>query len=189
MRVIPWLLTVAGAIWTTGNLVALIVAFAAFAWAPPQAEVISRAGAGAVFGLVLERWSGWVVVPLFMALLALGWIAGSAWRVKRPATAAAWILAMAVIWAVHAVNHQTVVEANQLAGRLRAAPAANTAEAAAGGDLERRFAELHRRSERWHVAETLLALGLFAGGSILALRQGGRARPVGPATSPAPVTG
>jgi hypothetical protein len=188
MRVIGWMLTLAGAIWATGNLALLLVAGAAFHWAPPHHDLITRAGAGAVFGTALEAWSNAVTIPLTLALVALGWITGSTWRNGRKPLTGMWLGLMVGIWAIHAVNHDIVVEANQLAAEMRGEatpqpsatgstpPPQDAAAETAKSAREARFAALHVAATRWHSVETLIALGLLVGGSVLVLRRPG-ARP------------
>lgn len=187
MRVIPWALTVSGAVWTTGNAVVAAAAIAAFQWQRSNPGAISREGLGGAVGAGFGLWSSLVTVPLFVAMVSLGWLAGTAWRTGKRVRAAWIIAAMAILWGVHSVNHQTVVEANQLAAGIRelraaAVVATSTTESSAGGatpvgaatplaNLEQRFAVQHQASERWHGIETLLSLALLVGGSIVLLRR------------------
>jgi hypothetical protein len=166
---IPWLLTIAGAVWTTGNSVLLLTAFSAFHWA--NRDLLSRDAAGAVFGTTLERWSSLVAIPLIVVLFSLGWLAGGAWKARRIGWATTWAMALGLLWAVHALNHQTTVQANQVhAGivELKAKPQTDQGPLPA---LEQRFAALHHASERWHGVETLLALGVTVGAATVLLRR------------------
>ena len=185
MRVIGWLLTLAGAIWSTGNIMLLLIAPAAFKWAPPHADLISRAGAGAVFGSALETWSTAVVLPLVLAMVALGWLTGTAWRNGRKPLTGLWLALMCGVWGVHSVNRSIVIEANQVATVVRELKTHDLAnDKAAETELaarELRFGELHIAATRWHTVETLIALGLLVGGSVLVLRRpGARPEPAAP---------
>ena len=178
MRVIPWVLTVSGAVWTTGNLAVAAAAVAAFHWQRSNPEAISREGLGGAIGAGFGLWSSLVAVPLFAAMVSLGWLAGTSWRLGKRARAVYVVAAMVLLWGVHSVNHQTVVEANQLAAgirELRTNRAAGAADAAATeaplANLEQRFAVMHQASERWHGIETLLSLALLISGSVLILRR------------------
>jgi len=119
VRVIPWVLTVTGAVWTTGNIAVAAAAVAAFHWQRSNPAAISREGLGGALGAGFGLWSSLVSVPLFVAMVSLGWMAGTAWRTAKRARAAWLVAAMVVMWGVHAVSHQTVVEANQLAAKMR----------------------------------------------------------------------
>lgn len=171
MRLIPWLFTVIGAIWSTGNALLVVIAILAFRWQRANPEVISREGTGAILGVGLGVWSAAVSLLLIPLLVAIGWRCGTAWRARKPVAAALWLVLLAGAWGVHAVNRQTTDEANQVAAgirELRAKPADQQGPLPA---LEQRFAALHHGSERWHGIETLLALGLLVGGSVALLRR------------------
>lgn len=171
MRLIPWLFTVVGAIWATGNALLVLVAILAFRWQRANPEVISREGTGAIFGVGLGVWTSAVSLLLIPLLVAIGWRCGQAWRGRRPVLAALWLGLLISTWGVHSVNRQTTDEANQLAAgirELRARPADQQDPLPA---LEERFAKLHHSSEAWHGGETLIALGLLVGGSWELLRR------------------
>ncbi len=187
MRLISWSITVLGAIWTTGNSILVVVAMAIFAWAPPHGELVTRAAAGAIFGTALAKWSAIVSVLLIPLLLALGWLAGTALREKRKNAALIWLLVMASAWGTHAVNQDSVTQANQRAAEIRGEQAKPAGTSTTLHDLEVRFAELHVASTRWHIVETLVALGLLSGGSVVLLRQP-RVQPRA-TPSPAPAAG
>lgn len=172
MRLIPWILTVSGAMWVTGNAVVATVAIAAFRWQRDHADILSREGLGGALGAALGLWSTLVSLLLLAAMVALGWLAGTVWRTGKRSRAAMLIIAMALLWGVHAVNHQTVIEANQVTAgirELRASDKPNDHEILLS--LEQRFAELHHASEMWHGIETLAALVLVVCGSVVLLRQ------------------
>lgn len=180
MRIIPWALSISGAVWTTGNTVVAAAAIAAFHWQRANPTEITREGLGGALGAGFGLWSGLVQLPLLAIMISLGWVAGSAWRIKQRARAAWLIAAMVVLWGVHSVSHQTISEANQLAGGIRelrqndatqAGTQAATQAASLRADLEQRFAVQHRASERWHGIETLLALLVMIGGSAVLLRR------------------
>ena len=172
MRVIPWVLTVTGAVWTTGNIAVAAAAMAAFHWQRSNPEVISREGLGGALGAGFGLWSSLVAVPLFAAMVSLGWLAGNSWRTAKRARAAYLVAAMVLLWGVHSVNHQTVVEANQLAAGIRELRTRSAPDMQAPlSNLEQRFAVQHQASERWHGIETLLSLALLIGGSVLILRR------------------
>ena len=180
MRVIPWILTVTGAVWTTGNTAVAAAAVAAFHWQRSNPTAISREGLGGALGAGFGLWSSLVAIPLFAAMVSLGWLAGSAWRTAKRARAAYLVAAMVLLWGVHSVNHQTVVEANQLASGIRELRATGATSADAPlTNLEQRFAVQHQASERWHGIETLMSLALLIGGSVLLLR-----RPAAPSALP-----
>jgi hypothetical protein len=184
VRLIPWLFTVIGAIWSTGNILLALIAFLAFSWQKAHPEVITREGTGAIFGIGLGVWASAVSLLLVPLLVAVGWRCGKAWRGRRPVVAALWLALLAGAWGVHAVNRQTTDEANQLAAgirELRAKPADQQGPLPA---LEERFAKLHHASEAWHGGETLIALGLLIGGSweLLRRRAEDRASPAALAT-------
>jgi len=176
VRVIPWLLTVSGAVWVTGNAAVATAAVAAFHWQRNNPTAISREGLGGALGAGFAVWSSLVALPLLVTMISLGWLAGSAWRAAKRARAAWLVMAMLLVWGVHSVNRQTIDEANQLANgirEMRAAAATNPTDnnAALLASLEQRFAVQHLASERWHGIETALALGLLLGGSYAALRR------------------
>ncbi len=194
MRIIPWALTVAGTVWTTGNAAVAAAAIAAFHWQRAHAAEISREGLGGALGAGFGLWSGLVQLPLLVIMVSLGWLAGSAWRLGRHARAAWLVAAMVILWGVHSVNHQTVAEVNQLTASLREIRTSEAANAAdQRRDLEQRFAIQHQASERWHGIETLLALTVLISGSLALLRRPtlasaapSRATPSAPAPSAAP---
>ena len=176
MRVIPWVLTVTGAVWTTGNIAVAAAAVAAFHWQRSNPAAISREGLGGALGAGFGLWSSLVTIPLFVAMVSLGWLAGTAWRTAKRTRAAWLVAAMVVMWGVHSVSHQTVVEANQLAAGIRELREAGTTGSDSPGantplaNLEQRFAVQHQASEQWHGIETLLSMALLIGGSIAVLR-------------------
>jgi hypothetical protein len=182
MRLIPWSITVLGAIWTAGNSLLVVVAVAIFAWAPPHGDLVTRAAAGAIFGTALARWSAIVSFLLIPLLIALGWLAGTALREQRKNAALIWLLVMSCSWGTHAVNQDSVTQVNQLAAEIRTEQAKPAGTSTTLHDLEVHFADLHAASTRWHAVETLVALGLLIGGSVILLRQ---PRPQ-PLTAPSP---
>lgn len=171
MRLIPWLFTVIGAIWTTGNGLLVIVAILAFRWQKANPEAVSREATGALFGVGLGVWSAAVSLLLIPLLVAVGWRCGAAWRSRKPVIAALWLTLLVGAWGVHAVNRQTTDEANQVAAGIRELRAKPADQQGPLPVLEERFAALHHRSERWHGIETLLAFGLLVGGSAALLRR------------------
>lgn len=190
MRLIPWLLTLTGAIWTTGNAMIIVVAMAAFTWQRDHPLALSRDGLGGALGAAMGLWSTAVGLLLLVAMVSLGWLAGTAWRTAQRGRAALLVLAMAGLWGVHSVNHRTVVETNQVTAGIRELRgAAVTQQAEQKTDqqmdqktevaptsqplhaLEQRFAVLHRMSERWHTIETVLALVLLISASTVLLRR------------------
>jgi hypothetical protein len=172
VRIIPWALTVAGTVWTTGNAAVAAAAIAAFQWQRANAAEISREGLGGALGAGFGLWSGLVQLPLLVIMVSLGWLAGSAWRLGQRARAAWLVAAMAILWGVHSVNHQTVAEANQAAADIRALRTSEAGNAAVRrNELEQRFAVLHQASERWHGIETVLALTVLISGSVALLRR------------------
>ena len=183
MRIIPWALSIAGAVWTTGNTVVAAAAIAAFHWQRANPTEITREGLGGALGAGFGLWSGLVQLPLLVIMVSLGWLAGSAWRLKQRSRAAWLVAAMVVLWGVHSVSHQTIAEANQLAAGVRELRI-NGADNAAGlrADLEQRFAVQHQASERWHGIETLLALAVMISGSVVLLRRTFVSSPVPSAT-------
>ncbi len=172
MRIIPWALSIAGAVWTTGNAVVAAAAIAAFHWQRANPTEITRDGLGGALGAGFGLWSGLVQLPLLVIMISLGWLAGSAWRINQRARAAWLVAAMMVLWGVHSVSHQTIAEANQLATGIRELHTNEAANAASlRVDLEQRFTVQHQASERWHGIETLLAMVVMISGSTVLLRR------------------
>ena len=75
MRLIPWLLTLTGAIWTTGNAMIIVVAMAAFAWQRDHPSALTREGLGGALGAAMGLWSTAVGLLLLVAMVSLGWLA------------------------------------------------------------------------------------------------------------------
>ena len=171
MRVNALIIAAAGMIWTTGNILLAAVAILAFRWQREHLEVVSREGVGAIFGIGLAAWSGFISFLLLPLLVALGLRCGRAWRSRRRVAAVLWLTLMVTTWGIHAVNHRTTLEANQQATAIRELRARPVSEQQALPESERRFAALHHASERWHGLETVLALGLALGGCTLLLRR------------------
>lgn len=171
MRVIPWILTVVGAMWTTGNLALLIVATALFSWAPPQRELLSRAAAGAAFGTVLERWSAVTTLLMLITICALGWCAILAWRREWRGRAIALAAAITLVVIVHSTCQQTISTVNHMGAGIRDLRANPDTDPKVLASLEQRFAKFHSASEIWYGLETVLGLGLLIAGSIAVLRQ------------------
>lgn len=173
MRVISWFVTVIGAMWTTGNCVLLMAAFAMFSWTHANAEggLITRAAAGAAFGTILERWSMVLILPMLITTCALGWCGILAWRAKRRGRAIAFALAVSLVVITHMTCQQVGTTVNEMSAKirfLRLQPGADPQELAT---KEQRFAEFHGASMMLFSFETLVALGLLVGGSIAVLRQ------------------
>jgi hypothetical protein len=171
MRVNALIITVAGTIWTTGNILLATVAVMAFRWQREHVEVVSREGVGAIFGVGLVTWSGVISFLLLPLLIALGLRCGSAWRGRRRIATALWFSLMVTTWAVHAVNHQSTTQANQQAAAIRELRMRPNTEQQNLPALEQQFAALHHASERWHGLETVLALGIAICGCVLLLRR------------------
>ncbi len=171
MRVIPWILTVIGAMWTTGNGVLLLVAPALFYWTSADHVLMTRAAAGAAFGTILARWSAVLTLPMLIAVCALGWCGILAWRSKRRGRAIAFALAVALVVIVHSTCQQTVTTVNQMSAGLRELRANPDTDPQVLASLEERFAKFHSASEVEFALETLIALGLLVGGSVAVLRQ------------------
>ena len=171
MRVNALIITLAGTIWATGNTLLATLAIMAFRWQREHQEVISREGVGAIFGVGLVTWSGIVSFLLLPLLVAVGLRCGHAWRTRRRVAAVLWLTLMVSIWGIHAVNHQTTLEANQQAAAIRDLRTRPATEQQVLPQAEQRFAALHHASERWHGLETVLALGLALGGCALLLRR------------------
>ena len=186
MPVIPWLLTVIGAMWTTGNVLLVIVAGLAFGWVKEHPTLITREGAGGIFGAALGVWSTVVCALVVVAAVALGVLAVRAWRRGARLLAVVWLACLLAGGGVHTVNHLIIAEANTLAAGIRDLRAADSGPDSRRADdrlhgMEVRFAALHHASEAWHGIETLLALALLAGGSVALLRRPKASVPAGTA--------
>ena len=173
MKALALLLAIPATIWCTGNLVlALVVAPAAFQAAPPRGDLISREAAGAIFGVVLERWTDLPVAVLLTPILfALGMLVGRAWSARKWFLAGVLLLGLGLTWGAHSVARQTITEVAALA-ETRRQQTERTPES------EAIFAVRHRASERWVVIETVAALLLAVGGTVAALRARPASAPV-----------
>lgn len=171
MRVIPWLLTVVGTIWATGNLALLIVATALFSWAPPKGDLLSRAAAGAAFGTVLERWSAVTTLLMLITMCAVGWCGIIAWRREWRGRAIALAAAVTLTVIIHTTCQQTIVTVNHMGVGIRELRAKPDTDPKVLASLEERFAKFHSASEVWFSLETLIGLSLLLGGSIALFRQ------------------
>ncbi len=171
MRVIPWLLTLIGALWAGGSGVLLMSATALFSWAPPRGELLTRAAAGAAFGTMLERWSAVTTLLMLLTMCALGWCGIVAWRRELRGRAIAFAAAVTLIVVIHSTAQQMVTLVNHMGTDLRNQHATPDADPKRLAKMEENFAKFHSAAETWFALETLFALGLLVGGSVAVLRQ------------------
>jgi hypothetical protein len=162
---------VASTLWFAGHAVlALVVAPAAFSFAPPKGDQITREAAGALFGLALNRWSGMPITILqTIILLGLGLLAGTAWRLGQRRRGMGLVIVICLTWVVHVQTGRVIEDVSRRAAERQAQVRTDEADTA--------FAEQHQASERWFGLEMLIALAIASGAAVTLARDRGASAP------------
>ena len=158
MKTLLVFLLVFAVIWCVGDLLlGAVAAPSVFSFAPPKADVISRAVAGALFGEILDRWMA--VVDHSLQILVPGLLlvlTGAAISLRRRAVAALCVLAVIGLLAVHTFSRNALTQALACAPPIDATKPYSSEQQAT-------FIALHDRSKLLFGTESVLLLFLVVG--------------------------